>query len=155
MESRQEDVRAQMEVARQLFNELISTAPLSKSALSDRAGWTRSHLYDILRGRADLKIVHVLAILEALDRPCSPFFEELARRYRRLEVGGAAPGWQGAGNGGRRAPRGAGAPSGSNLEATIRRIVRDELDRSRSTLAGEEESFAARVAALAGHRDPG
>lgn len=154
MESRQEDVRAQMEVARQLFNELISTAPLSKSALSDRAGWTRSHLYDILRGRADLKIVHVLAILEALDRPCSPFFEELARRYRRLEVAGMAPGWEAARGREARAPRGAEAPGGlSNLEATIRRIVRDELHQT--SLGGEEEAFAAKVAALAGHRDIG
>lgn len=143
MERRQEDVRGQMELARQLFTELISTAPLSKSALSDRAGWTRSHLYDILRGRADLKIVHVLAILDALGRPPSSFFEELARRYRRFEAMAGSPAADGRSQPAATETRGA----GGNLEATIRRIVRDELLRNGSS--PEEETLAKAAAAIA------
>lgn len=64
---------------------LIHISAQSQRSVEQKAGFSRGHLSQILNGRVDLKLQHVLRILEALGvSPSEFFFHVFPRRRSRV-----------------------------------------------------------------------
>lgn len=64
----------------------IAAAGLSQRALAAKLGWGRGYVSQLLTGAVDLKVKHVLEILELLQVPPGEFFARLAE-----ELGATRP----------------------------------------------------------------
>ena len=55
----------------------IKSSPLSQRKIEERAGFSRGYLSQLLTEKLDLKVVHIMAILDVLDTPPARFFGAL------------------------------------------------------------------------------
>lgn len=78
MDPREETRRVLEEIRR-----IIKASPLSQRKVEDRAGFSRGYLSQLLARNLDLKFIHLIAILDALDRPPGAFFRSLYPDPRR------------------------------------------------------------------------
>jgi len=64
----------------------ILASPLSQRRVEKRAGFSRGYLSQLLAGNLDLKLGHLLAMLEALELPPGRFFSGLFPDNRRAAL---------------------------------------------------------------------
>ena len=77
-----ESVRALIELRRR-----ITQSDLSQRKIEDHAGFSRGYLSQLLARNLDLKLWHVLAILDALEIPPGEFFRRVYPRSPRHAIG--------------------------------------------------------------------
>lgn len=63
-----------------VLKDLVRRSGKSMRAVSGDAGWGRDYLSQVLGGNQDMKIKHVLSVLEALGIEPEDFWARLARR---------------------------------------------------------------------------
>ena len=61
----------------------IAHSPLSQRKIEERVGFARGYLSQVLTGRIDLKIAHLLRVLDTLALPPGRFFAQLHPRPDR------------------------------------------------------------------------
>lgn len=61
----------------------IGRSPLSQRKIEERAGFARGYLSQVLAGRIELKVCHLLAVLDTLSLPPGRFFAQLHPRPER------------------------------------------------------------------------
>jgi transcriptional regulator with XRE-family HTH domain len=72
--------------ARGALRRQIQASPLSQCRIEQRAGFSRGYLSQVLAGNLDLKLSHVLAVLEALGVAPGRFFAGLYPDIRRTAL---------------------------------------------------------------------
>ena len=92
-------LEAELAAHRDFLRRLIQARGFTLSKLDECFGYRRSYLSRVLKGQTSLTVVHVLAILEAIDYPPTAYFsalyppperettsEELRRLVARIET---------------------------------------------------------------------
>lgn len=83
---RQEEVVPVLEAIRTM----IRRSDLSQRQVEEEAGFSKGYLSQLLAHNLDLKMWHVLAILEVFDIEPADFFEDVFPRPKRVTLGGTA-----------------------------------------------------------------
>ena len=69
---------------------MIRRSDLSQRIVEERAGFSKGYLSQLLAHNLDLKMWHVLAILDVFDVQPADFFEDVFPRPKRMTLGGQA-----------------------------------------------------------------
>lgn len=69
---------------------MIRRSDLSQRMVEVRAGFSKGYLSQLLAHNLDLKMWHVLAILDVFDVQVADFFEDVFPRPKRMTLGGTA-----------------------------------------------------------------
>lgn len=84
------DWKLETEPALQEIRRLLKEAGMSQRQLEDRAGFSQGYVSQLLGRNLDLKVKHVLAILDVLDQSLGEFFSRAypdAKKRRRALAG--------------------------------------------------------------------
>lgn len=73
----------EMEKVLRLLRRQVAAAGLTQAEAAARGGFTAGHLSLLLSGKEDLKVKHLLAVLDAVGGSPAPFFAELASAFGR------------------------------------------------------------------------
>ncbi|MDA8017193.1 MAG: helix-turn-helix domain-containing protein [Thermoanaerobaculia bacterium] len=84
------DRRTEIVPVLEAIRTMIRRSDLSQRMVEKQAGFSKGYLSQLLAHNLDLKVWHILAILDVFDVQPADFFEDVFPRPKRMTLGGQA-----------------------------------------------------------------